>query len=115
MTPGTRPAWPSVAGRTSRSRCRTSVDRPRTCRIVEVLRQAQLFMPALPLDFERLPIDVTRVLREHVDLQGNLLDEPLVCVGRAHPLRLPDSSDCSERGVGNLWTAQQIERVCFAR
>ena len=69
--------------------------KPAHVRVVEVVRQAQLFVPALPLDFDLLPVDVAGVLREHVDLQCDLLDQPLVRVWSAHPFR---GADRGERG-----------------
>ena len=66
--------------------------KPAHVRVVEIVRQGQLFVPALPLDFDLLAVDVAGVLREYVGLQSNLLDQPLVRICCAHPFRLPDRS-----------------------
>ena len=99
VTPGMRAARPTVSGRASCRRWRTSMDSPRTWRVVDVFRQACFFVPALAFDFVLLPVDITGVLGLHFQLQLHLLGQPLVGVRRDHPFRRAHLLDRRQRGV----------------
>ncbi len=105
-----RAAWPSVAGRCCVSFCRTSLDKPPHPGVVERLRQPGLLVAPLPLDLLVLPIDVAGVLRLHVDLQRNLVGEPLV----EAPVVGATAQRGIERLVGNFGPAQHFERALLA-
>ena len=78
VTPGTRLACPTVAGRASPSFWRTSWDKPGNLEVVEVFGQARLFVALLALDLILLALDVARVLGADFDLHADLGGQAVV-------------------------------------
>ena len=72
VTPATRAACPTVAGRICASFCRTSFDSPATARVVEVIGQAGFLVAPLARDFFFLALDVAGVLGGDFELRADL-------------------------------------------
>ena len=116
VTPGMRPAWPTVAGRTSVESLAHLVRQAGELRIVEVLRQSRFLVARGARDLFLLPLDVARVAGAHLDLGADLRRQPridrqrrvaLARVRTGEPLRR--ARELEERFVAHLRSPQQLE------
>ena len=72
VTPSTRAAWPTVAGRICSSFWRTSFESPVDARVVEVGGQARFLVAAMARDFFFLALDVAGILGGDFELRADL-------------------------------------------
>src|SRR3984885_3042208 len=79
-------------------------------RVVELRREERLLVTLLTVDLLHLALEVSRILRLHLDLQLDLGREPLV----GAPARLELWRDGAQVVVSDLGALEQLESMYFA-